>query len=153
MSHYTSLFPLHLGKSFFNPFTQSPIPSQNCPFALARWFSWLEHCPVHQHSCRFDAQSWCILEASHRCFSLSLFLKTSKTYPQVCFKKNRPWLVWLSGLGVNPQTERSPAPTPGQGTCLDCRPGPRFRVCLRGNGSTFLLHIIFLSLFLPLLSS
>ena len=46
----------------------------------------------------------------------------------------KPWLMWLSGVGIVPQTERSPVwkvtgSIPSQGTCLGGRPGPQFGVC------------------------
>ena len=61
--------------------------------ALTKWFSWLEHRPVHQKvaglipsqavylGCGFDLQSGCTLEATNLCFpsfSLSLFLCLNK---------------------------------------------------------------------------
>ena len=37
--------------------------------------------------------------------------------------KNKPWLVWLSGLSAWDQ--RVSGSSPNQGTCLGCRPGPQ----------------------------
>ena len=110
-------------KSSINPIpilSQDPVPFlySHCLYlklsglSLAGWFSWLEHCPIHQKivglipvqgiclGCRFDPRLGQVQEATNRCFShtdmcvcvslsfsLSLSLKSMKTYSWMRIKK------------------------------------------------------------------
>ena len=79
-------------KSSINPIpilSQDPVPFlySHCLYlklsdlSLAGWFSWLEHCPIHQKivglipvqgiclGCRFDPRLGQVQEATNRCFS------------------------------------------------------------------------------------
>ena len=58
--------------------------------------------------------------------SLYLFVKQLSFISNIVLKiMVLPWLVWLSGLSLGQQTERSPVRFPTRGTCLCCGPGPQ----------------------------